>query len=114
MAGNTATINIVAFRADWATHMPISALCQRYSITKDQTIRLRDVWQLPLRNDRRLRFKPLRQRDPTAREIAQACREIQARWDANTRHERQVTKPTSFEVREVELPPDLRTFGEGE
>jgi hypothetical protein len=73
--------------------MPISALCQRYSITKDQ---------------------PLRQRDPTAREIAQACREIQARWDAHTRHERQVTKPTSFEVREVELPPDLRTFGEGE
>jgi hypothetical protein len=94
--------------------MPISALCQRYSITKDQTIRLRDVWQLPLRHDRRLRFKPLRQRDPTTREIAQACREIQARWDANTRYERQVTKPVSFEVREVELPPDLRNFGEGE
>jgi hypothetical protein len=112
--GNTATINVVTFRAQWDSHIPIRSLCENFTITRDQVTRLKFVWDLPPRHDRRLRFKPIRQRDPTAREIAQACREIQARWDAHTRHERQVTKPVSYEVREVELPPDLRTFGEGE
>lgn len=105
MAGNTATISITAFRADWQTHMPISALCVRYTITKDQVIRLRDVWQLPLRNDRRLRFKPKRSemRDPTPREIVQACKEIQAKWDARTREERAVMKTQHVILRRIEL-----------
>lgn len=114
MAGITATISITAFRADWNTHMPISALCQRWSISKDQVIRLRDVWHLPLRNDRRLRFKPkFRPADPTPREIAQACKEIQAKWDAHTRHERMVTKPQPFTVRQIETPDELRPYVEG-
>ena len=105
MAGVTATISVTAFRADWATHMPISALCQRYSITKDQTIRLRDVWQLPPRHDRRLRFKPKRSemRDPTPREIVQACKEIQAKWDERTREERAVLKTQHVNLRRIEL-----------
>lgn len=105
MAGVTATISVTAFRADWATHMPISALCERWTITKDQVLRLRDVWHLPLRNDRRLRFKPKRSeyRDPTPREIAQACREIQAKWDARTREERAVMKTQHVNLRRIEL-----------
>ena len=114
MAGVTATIDFQTLRIQWASHSSMYAICTHWTITKDQLIRLKAVAHLPPRHDRRFRFKPERQRDPTPREIAQACREIQARWDAHTRHERQVTKPTSFEVREVELPPDLRTFGEGE
>lgn len=105
MAGNTATISVQAFRADWATHMPISALCERWTITKDQVLRLRDVWRLPLRNDRRLRFKPKRSemRDPTPQEILQACKEIQAKWDARTQEERAVIKTQHVSLRRIEL-----------
>ena len=114
MAGNTATISITAFRADWMTHMPISALCERWTITKDQVLRLRDVWDLPLRNDRRLRFKPKRSemRDPTPREIEQACKELQARWDAATEAARRVVKFRPLEVREIQTPDVLRPFVE--
>jgi len=108
MAGVTATISVTAFRADWSTHMPISALCERWTITKDQVLRLRDVWHLPLRNDRRLRFKPKRSemRDPTPREIKQACKEIQAKWDARTREERAVIKTQAVHLRRIELTGD--------
>jgi hypothetical protein len=104
MAGVTATISVTAFRADWNTHMPIAALCQRWTISKDQVLRLRDVWQLPLRNDRRLRFKPKRSdsRDPSPREIEQACKEIQARWDARTREERAVIKTQHVTLRRID------------
>jgi hypothetical protein len=106
MAGVTATINVVSFRADWETHMPISALCERWTITKDQVLRLRTIWNLPLRNDRRLRFKPRRcdMRDPTPREIEQACKEIQARWDARTEEERRVIKTAFVRLRVFETP----------
>lgn len=114
--GVTATISVVAFRADWETHMPISALCERWTISKDQVIRLRDVWQLPLRTDRRLRHKPERQRDPTPREIAQACRELQAHWDEATREARRVVKSQAVQLRRIELTDEARqafeTFGD--
>ena len=105
MAGVTATISVTAFRADWDTHMPMRALCERYTITRDQVIRLRDVWDLPLRNDRRLRFKPKRSemRDPTPREIIQACKEIQAKWDERTREERAVIKTQHVSLRRIEM-----------
>lgn len=108
MAGVTATISMVAFRADWNTHMPISALCERWTITKDQVLRLRDVWHLPLRNDRRLRYKPKRSeyRDPTPAEIKAACRAIQERWDDRTREDRAVQKTQRVTLRQVEMTPE--------
>ena len=110
MAGNTATISVAAFRADWLTHMPISGLCVRYSITKDQVIRLRDVWELPLRHDRRNRFKPPhRVKDPTQVEIRQRCLEIQARWDERTRQERAVNKAKPVTLKRVELNDEAWT-----
>ena len=114
MRGNTATISLQAFRADWLTHMPISALCVRYTISKDQVIRLRDVWNLPPRHDRRFRFKPKRSesRDPTPREIEQACKEIRARWDAITEEARRVVKFRPAEVQEIQTPDELRPFVE--
>lgn len=106
--GVTATIDIVAFRADWATHMPIAALCQRWTITKDQVLRLRDVWHLPLRNDRRLRHKPERQRDPTPAEIAAACLRLQEQWDETTRESRLVMKSKPVQLRRIELAGEAR------
>jgi hypothetical protein len=115
MAGVTATISVAAFRADWATHMPITALCDRWTITKDQVLRLRDLWELPLRNDRRLRYKPKRceYRDPTPREIVKACKDIQARWDDRTREERSVVKNRPVTLARIELSPEARAELEG-
>jgi hypothetical protein len=121
MAGNTARIDIVQFRADWASHMPIAALCTRYTVTKDQVVRLRNVWHLPLRLDRSLRFKPPRPKPPAPDEIAAseasldfapaiaaAVTCVQITWDDRTRSERQVTKPTAFSLRRIELNDELR------
>lgn len=104
MAGNTATISLETFRADWLTHMPMRALCQRHTITRDQVVRLAVVWELPRRHDRRLRSKPERQRDPTPAEIRRACAEIQATWSEFTREQRRVIKTATCEVRELETP----------
>lgn len=105
MAGVTATINVVQFRDDWQSHMPIASLCQRYTITKDQVIRLRDFWKLPLRNDRRLRFKPARGEmvDPSPEDIAERCKAIQATWDDATREARSVVKRQGFSVQRIRI-----------
>lgn len=108
MRGNTATISVTAFSADWLTHIPMRALCQRYSISRDQVIRLKHVWNLPPRHDRKLRAKPVRQADPTPREIAQACREIQAKWSEEVREDRRVQKTQHFSVQRIELADEAR------
>lgn len=101
--GSTATISVAAFRADWLTHMPMRALCQRYTISRDQVIRLKHVWSLPPRHDRRLRAKPARQPDPTPREIALACLEIQATWTEEVREDRRVTKSAPVSLKRIEM-----------
>jgi hypothetical protein len=102
-AGNTATISVEAFRADWLDHTPIVQLCSMYSITKDQVIRLRVTWNLPARHDRKLRAKPRRQRDPTQLEIENACLRIQATWDERTREMRAVQKTPGVSLRRISL-----------
>ena len=106
MAGNTATISLTAFRADWLTHMPMRSLCDRYTITRDQVIRLKHVWALPPRHDRRFRAKPLRQADPTPAEIAAACIRLQASWDEKTRDDRRVQKTQHVTLRVVPIYGD--------
>ena len=121
MAGKTATINVTQFRADWDSHVPIAFLCVKYTITKDQVVRLRDHWQLPLRLDRRLRFKPKRPQPPTPEEIAASesslalAPAIAARvtcvnqmWTDREWAERAVTKPKAFSLKRVELTDELR------
>lgn len=108
MRGNTATISVTAFRTDWLTHMPISALCQRWTISKDQVIRLAVIWDLPRRHDRRSRFKPKRQCDPTPQEIQQACLKIQATWTDEMRADRSVYKPQPFKLMRIELTQEAR------
>lgn len=107
MRGNTATISLTAFRADWLTHMPMRDLCTRYTVSRDQIIRLKHVWGLPPRHDRRLRAKPLRQRDPTQAEIRRACAAIQATWSEDVREDRRVTKTARFRLQRIELTGEM-------
>ena len=102
-AGITATISIEQFKADWCDHAPIVQLCEMYSITKDQVIRLRDAWALPKRHDRRLRSKPVRQRDPTPDQIEAACIRIQSTWDDRTREMRAVYKSQHVMLRRIPI-----------
>lgn len=114
MAGNTATICIQTFRADWCSHAPIATLCERYTITKDQVVRLRTVWKLPLRNDRRLRAKPPRQVDPTPEQIKERCAAVRLTWDAETEERRRVGKTQQFSLPTIEVPPALRLYVDSE
>jgi hypothetical protein len=47
-------------------------------------------------------------RDPTPREIIQACKEIQAKWDARTREERAVIKTQHVHLRRIEMTDEAR------
>jgi hypothetical protein len=120
MAGNTARIDSVQFRLDWGQHIPIAALCVRYTITKDQVVRLRNVWRLPLRLDRSLRFKPPRPKPPTPEEVkasesslalspcvAAMVTCVQARWTAREWEERQVSKAVPFSLKTIAVNGDL-------
>jgi hypothetical protein len=86
-----------------------------YTVTKDQVYRLRDHWQLPLRNDRRLRYKPVRGPDPTPAEIAERAAAIRASWDADTEARRRgvVERFPAFEVPEIRVPLAVRLEIEG-
>lgn len=109
MRGITSTISVAAFHADWMTHMPMRALCERWTISRDQVIRLAVVWELPRRHDRKLRAKPLRQRDPTTTEIQQACIRIQATWSKDVEEERRVVKSQVFSMKRIPLDSATRS-----
>lgn len=106
-AGITATISVSAFRADWLEHVPMRDLAQRYTITRDQVIRLAVVWNLPRRHDRRQRARGEPMRDPSLAEIARACLEIQATWDDRTREMRRVTKTQHVSFAPVEFGDEV-------
>ena len=109
MRGITSTISVAAFHADWMTHMPMRALCERWTISRDQVIRLAVVWELPRRHDRKLRAKPVRQRDPTTTEIQQACFRIQATWSKDVEEERRVVKSQAFSMKRIPLDSATRS-----
>lgn len=124
MAGNTAAIDEQTLRVQWDSYIPMAAICTHWTITKDQLVRLRDVWRLPLRLDRSRRYKPGREDrplEPDAAEIAASeasldlaptiaaratC--VQAMWTDAVRAERQVTKPTAFRLARIEAPAEMR------
>lgn len=106
-AGNTATIRIEQFRADWLGHLPMRDLAQRYTITRDQVIRLAVVWELPRRHDRKLRARSQPHRDPTPSEITRLCLEIQATWDDRTREMRRVQKTQHVSFAPIEFGDDV-------
>ena len=108
MRGSTATISLTAFRADWMTHLPMRELCCRYTISRDQVIRLKHHWNLPPRHDRKLRAKPKRALDPTTTEIQRLCLEIQDTWTDDVREQRRVIKTQHVSLMRIELDDETR------
>lgn len=121
MAGDTSRVCIETLRIQWASHSSYAAICTHWTITKDQLVRLRNVVPLPLRTDRRLRFRPGACERPTAEEVAASeasldlapqvairatC--VTVHWTDEIRLQRQVTKPTAFHMEPVETPEELR------
>ena len=126
MAGNTATIDCATLRAQWSSYLPMGAICQHWTITVHQLVRLKGVWGLPPRNDRKRRYKPSRGErmlDPTPAEleasensldlapmVAARVTVVQATWSLEVRHDRQVNKPTPFTLARIELTDEVRDF----
>lgn len=108
MRGSTATISLTAFRTDWMKHLPMRELCCRYTISRDQVIRLKHHWDLPPRHDRKLRAKPKRALDPTTTEIQRLCLEIQDTWTEDVREQRRVIKTQHVSLMRIELDDDTR------
>lgn len=130
MAGNTSVVDRVTLQAQWLAYVPMSLICQHWTITKDQLVRLRDVWELPLRLDRKRRYKPSRSErmlDPDADElaaseatldlapmVAERVTSIQITWTNAVRLERQVVKPSPFRLARIDTPEDLQGEAEAE
>jgi hypothetical protein len=113
MAGETTTIDVQTLRLQWSSHSSMAAIASYWTITKDQLVRLRDVYDLPPRHDRKLRFKPdpTECRDPTPREIEQRCKEVRAKWDDQTERARRVVKGEDrVDIRVIDLEPEQRHF----
>lgn len=124
MAGKTATIDETTLRVQWDSYMPMGAICQYWTITVHQLVRLREAWHLPPRNDRKRRYKPSRierMLDPDEDELAasQASLDlapmvaervtcVQATWSEEVRAERHMVKPEPFRLARLETPDEMR------
>jgi hypothetical protein len=123
MAGITATIDQHRLRQQWDDYVPMAGICSYWTITKDQLIRLRRVWGLTLRMDRKRRRSDYSLAAPTAAEqqaseaslnlapmVAAAVTAVQAQWDTKTRDERQAVKPVPYRLGVTPVPEELREF----
>ena len=122
MAGNTAAINAATLRVQWDSYLPMGAICQHWTISVHQLVRLRVAWDLPPRNDRKRRYKPSRDErllDPDADElaasessldlapmVAERVTVVQATWSPADWRERQVVKPQPFRLARFEMPEE--------
>ena len=124
MAGNTAAIDRATLEAQWSAYVPMAAICQFWTVSKDQLVRLRGAWNLPLRLDRRRRYKPSRAErmlDPTPEELAASENSLalapmvaaratceSALWTDEVRAQRQAVQPTPFRLARIEVPGELQ------
>lgn len=122
MAGNTAIIDRHTLEQQWSAYLPMGAICQHWTVTVHQLIRLREVWGLPPRNDRKRRHKPSRVDrilDPSPAElaasensldlaplVAQRATTVQATWSDEVRGERMAVRSTGFRLSRVQLDSD--------
>jgi hypothetical protein len=124
MAGNTSRIDVATLRADWNAYVPMGLICQRWTITIHQLVRLRVAWELPPRNDRKRRYKPSRDErllDPDADElaasessldlapmVAERVTVVHATWSPTDWAERQAVKPEPFRLARFATPDEAR------
>lgn len=122
MAGDTSRIDIATLKLQWSSHSSYAAICTAWTITKDQLVRLRDVLPLPLRNDRKLRYRPPRSVDNPSPEELRASEEslslapmiaaratcVTVHWTEEVRASRRVAKPEPLRLDVVETSPEIR------
>ena len=124
MAGNTAAIDAATLRVQWSSYVPMGAICQHWTITVHQLVRLRVAWELPPRNDRKRRYKPSRDErllDPDADElaasessldlapmVAERVTVVHATWSPADWAERQAVKPEPFRLARFATPDEAR------
>jgi len=124
MAGDTSRIDAATLRLQWNSYLPMGAICQHWTITVHQLVRLRVAWELPPRNDRKRRYKPSRDErllDPDADElaaseasldlapmVAERVTVVQATWTAIDWAERQAVKPGPFRLARIDTPDEAR------
>lgn len=78
-------------------------LAEKHGVSRDTATSIRDRLGLPKRHDRKKRYKPPRQRDPTPKEIEERCKKIRDRWSEATESERRVEKRVEWTVPEYGL-----------
>jgi hypothetical protein len=124
MAGDTSRIDAATLRLQWDSYLPMGAICQHWTITVHQLVRLRVAWELPPRNDRKRRYKPSRDErllDPDADElaaseasldlapmVAERVTVVQATWSPTDWAERQAVKPEPFRLARFATPDEAR------
>lgn len=124
MAGDTSRIDAATLRLQWDSYLPMGAICQHWTITVHQLVRLRVAWELPPRNDRKRRYKPSRDErllDPDADElaaseasldlapmVAERVTVVQATWTVADWAERQAVKPGPFRLARIDTPDEAR------
>jgi hypothetical protein len=124
MAGNTSRIDAATLRVQWSSYVPMGAICQHWTITVHQLVRLRVAWELPPRNDRKRRYKPSRDErllDPDADElaasessldlapmVAERVTVVHATWTPADWAERQAVKPEPFRLARFATPDEAR------
>lgn len=119
MAGDTSRIDLATLKVQWASHSSYASICSAWTITKDQLVRLRNVLPLPLRHDRRLRYRAPRPVKPTPEELAASeasldlapmvaaratC--VSVHWTAEIRAQRRVSKPQPIRLEPIEVPEE--------
>jgi len=124
MAGNTAAIDAATLRVQWDSYLPMGAICQHWTISVHQLVRLRVAWGLLPRNDRKRRYKPSRSErllDPDENElaaseasldlapmVAERVTVVQASWTPHDWAERRVVKPEPFRLCRLATPDEAR------
>jgi hypothetical protein len=108
--------------------MPMAEICTHWTIAKDQLIRLRDVWHLPKRHDRSLRYRPPRDPGPDdeeerasreslslAPQIAARATCVQALWTEQQRRDRTMaTTPSGGMLRWINAKDIVQRFADDE
>lgn len=124
MAGNTSRIDATTLRAQWSSYVPMAAICQHWTVTVHQLVRLRVVWNLEPRNDRKRRYKPSRAErllDPDPDElaaseasldlapmVAERVTVVHASWTLAEWDDRRAVKPEPFRLARLTTPDEAR------
>lgn len=93
-------VNEKEFAADWLSGMPLMWLAEKHGVSRDTATSIRDRLGLPKRHDRKKRYKPPRQADPTPSIIRARCKKIRDGWSEATESERRVQKRVEWTIPE--------------